>query len=247
MEAVTSSRVFPLHLDVTDSQKIKAVYARVKELLPPDCGLWGVINNAGVASFGLIEWMPLDEFKQIADVNLWGLIEVTKTFLPLVKKAEGRVVNFSSMLGQFSFPSSCAYCITKYGVEAFSDALRREMSQWNVRISIIEPGLFSTGLIDNDKAERMIRGHWESLSEDIKEDYSQEYVERTIKIFHKGLAMSSSHTYKVVNAVVDALMSNNPQTRYQVGFDSKLVTIMALLPSYGPDMIFKQLQMNNLK
>lgn len=58
--------------------------------------------------------------------------------------------------------------------------------------------------------------------------------------------MSSSHTYKVVNAVVDALMSNNPQTRYQVGFDSKLVTIMALLPSYGPDMIFKQLQMNNL-
>lgn len=60
----------------------------------------GMINNAGVASFGLIEWMPLDEFKQIADVNLWGLIEVTKTFLPLVKKAEGRVVNFSSMLGQ---------------------------------------------------------------------------------------------------------------------------------------------------
>ena len=59
-----------------------------------------MINNAGVASFGLIEWMPLDEFKQIADVNLWGLIEVTKTFLPLVKKAEGRVVNFSSMLGQ---------------------------------------------------------------------------------------------------------------------------------------------------
>lgn len=59
-----------------------------------------MINNAGVASFGLIEWMPLDEFKEIADVNLWGLIEVTKTFLPLVKKAEGRVVNFSSMLGQ---------------------------------------------------------------------------------------------------------------------------------------------------
>lgn len=53
------------------------------------------------------------------------------------------------------------------------------MSQWNVRISIIEPGLFSTGLIDNDKAERIIRGHWESLSEDIKEDYSEEYVERS--------------------------------------------------------------------
>jgi len=62
--------------------------------------LWGVVNNAGVARLGLIEWMPFDEFKQVADVNLWGLIDVTKTFLPLVKKAEGRVVNFSSMLGQ---------------------------------------------------------------------------------------------------------------------------------------------------
>lgn len=62
--------------------------------------LWGVVNNAGVANLGLIDWMPVDEFKQAADVNLWGLIDVTKTFLPLIKKAEGRVVNFSSMLGQ---------------------------------------------------------------------------------------------------------------------------------------------------
>ena len=59
--------------------------------------------------------------------------------------------------------------------------------------------------------------------------------------------MCSSHTYKVVDAVVDGLMSNNPQTRYQVGFDSKLVTFMALLPSYGPDVVLQRLLMNNLK
>lgn len=59
-----------------------------------------MVNNAGVACIGLIEWMPFEEFKRTADVNLWGLIDVTKTFLPLVRKAEGRVVNFSSMLGQ---------------------------------------------------------------------------------------------------------------------------------------------------
>ena len=81
--------------------------------------------------------------------------------------------------GQFSVPTSCAYCITKYGVEAFSDALRREMSPWNVRISIIEPGSFSTCLMDGDKAERIIRGCWESLSEEIKENYSEEYLERS--------------------------------------------------------------------
>ncbi|KAL9986083.1 hypothetical protein ACROYT_G000157 [Oculina patagonica] len=247
LEAVTSSRVFALSLDVTDSQRVKAVYERVTELLPPDCVLWGVVNNAGVTSVGLIDWMPFEEFKQMADVNLWGLIDVTKTFLPLVKKAEGRVVNISSMLGQFVVPMSCAYCITKYGVEAFSDALRREMSPWKVRVSIIEPGSFNTGLMDGNKAERILRGRWESLSEEVKNDYSEEYLERSMKNFHKGLRMCSSHTYKVVDAVVDALMSSNPQTRYQVGIDSKLLTFMALLPSSGPDKVLERLFMQNPK
>ena len=81
--------------------------------------------------------------------------------------------------GQFSVPTSCAYCITKYGIEAFSDALRREMSPWNVRVSIIEPGSFNTGLMDGDKAERILRGRWESLSDEVKRDYSEECLERS--------------------------------------------------------------------
>ena len=63
-------------------------------------GLWGLVNNAGIAYLGPIEWTPLEHFKRTADVNLWGTIDVTKTFLPLVKRAQGRVVNFSSVLGK---------------------------------------------------------------------------------------------------------------------------------------------------
>lgn len=62
-------------------------------------GLWGLVNNAGIVLIGPIEWIPLEKSKHIADINLWGMIDVTKTFLPLVKKARGRVVNLSSMLG----------------------------------------------------------------------------------------------------------------------------------------------------
>ena len=64
-------------------------------------GLWGLVNNAGITAIGPIEWLPLEKYKRLADVNLWGMIEVTKTFLPLVKNAQGRVVNFSSMLGEY--------------------------------------------------------------------------------------------------------------------------------------------------
>jgi len=64
-------------------------------------GLWGLVNNAGIVLIGPIEWIPLEKSKHIADINLWGMIDVTKTFLPLVKKARGRVINLSSMLGAF--------------------------------------------------------------------------------------------------------------------------------------------------
>ena len=63
-------------------------------------GLWGVVNNAGILCLSPLEWMPLDDFKQSADVNIWGMIEVTKTFLPLLKRSKGRVVNLSSSAGK---------------------------------------------------------------------------------------------------------------------------------------------------
>ena len=62
--------------------------------------MWAVVNNAGYMSIGPIEWYKMEDFRKMADVNLWGLIEVTKIFLPLVKKAEGRIVNFASVAGE---------------------------------------------------------------------------------------------------------------------------------------------------
>ena len=63
-------------------------------------GLWGLVNNAGIAYAMPIDWASMSIFKRTADVNLWGVIEVTKTFLPLIKKVQGRVVNFSSVGGK---------------------------------------------------------------------------------------------------------------------------------------------------
>ncbi|KAJ7365626.1 Retinol dehydrogenase 5 [Desmophyllum pertusum] len=128
LKSVTSDKLKTFQMDVTDSQQIEDVHEQVKNMLPSGHGLWGLVNNAGIAIFGPVEWTPLDHIKRIADVNLWGVIDVTKTFLPLVKKSQGRVVNLSSLAGRLSYAHWSAYCISKHGVEAFSDALRREMS-----------------------------------------------------------------------------------------------------------------------
>ncbi|XP_078358700.1 retinol dehydrogenase 16-like isoform X1 [Oculina patagonica] len=239
LKSVTSERLKTFQLDVTNSQQIQDLYEQVKGLLPSGHGLWGLVNNAGVTLVGPIEWIPLEKFKRIADINLWGTIDVTKTFLPLVKKARGRVVNLSSMLGRISLPNLPSYCITKYGVQAFSDALRREMSPWGVLVSIIEPGLFKTALSSNERNIQSVQELWDGLSSELK----QEYGEKRLNLIKKGISKSSEKaspdTYKVVDAVVDALTSQRPRTRYAVGLDAKVSIFMStFLPTFITDYLF---------
>lgn len=87
-------------------------------------GLWAVVNNAGI-SFPTApnDWLEIEDFKQMIDVNLIGVVAITLSVLPLIKKAKGRVVNVASVFGRISTLGG-AYCITKYGVEAFNDSLR---------------------------------------------------------------------------------------------------------------------------
>ena len=88
-------------------------------------GLWGVINNAGVSgNAGPVEWMEISDYRECLSVNLFGVIDTTVTFLPLVKKAKGRIVNVASIAGRTSLGGVTPYSVSKYGVEAFSDALR---------------------------------------------------------------------------------------------------------------------------
>ena len=97
-----------------------------------ESGLWGVVNNAGVSgNFGPPEWLTTDDYKAVAAVNLYGLIDVTMTFLPLVKMARGRVVNTASVAGRLSLPMMTSYAVTKYGVEAFTDGLRSDFCYYS--------------------------------------------------------------------------------------------------------------------
>lgn len=87
-------------------------------------GLWAVVNNAGVSvPCGPTDWLTIDDFKQLLAVNLTGVIDVTLSVLPIIKKAGGRVVNVASVFGRIS-PFGGPYCVSKYGVEAFTDGLR---------------------------------------------------------------------------------------------------------------------------
>lgn len=87
-------------------------------------GLWAVVNNAGVGlPSGPTDWLTIEDYKHMLAVNLCGVIDVTLSVLPLIKKAKGRVVNVASVFGRIS-PFGGPYCVSKYGVESFNDSLR---------------------------------------------------------------------------------------------------------------------------
>ena len=141
-------------------------------------GLWAVVNNAGVGFPGLIEWETVEGMKRTVDINLWGMVSITKAFLPLLKRTKGRVVNVASSWGRVAIPGVSAYSISKFGVQAFSDALRNEMRHFGVTVHIIEPGMFKTKIMDARKNIQYLETLWGNLDADTKECYGIQYYEQ---------------------------------------------------------------------
>ena len=142
-----------------------------------------MVNNAGISFPGNIEWQTVEEMKKVVDVNVWGMVSVTKAFLPLLKRTKGRVVNVASSLGRLAVPGGAAYCISKFGVQAFSDALRCEMRHFGVTVHIIEPGFFKTNMTDCKRNIQHMETLWENLDADTKESYGIDYYENGKSLF----------------------------------------------------------------
>ncbi|KAG7466892.1 hypothetical protein MATL_G00147130 [Megalops atlanticus] len=237
LKAETSARLKTVMLNVTDSASIDSAVEFVRAEVG-EYGLWGLVNNAGRSTpIGPTEWMQLEDFKKVLDVNLIGLIEVTLKFLPLVKKAQGRVVNMASVLGRVALNGG-GYCLSKMGVESFSDSLRRDMQHFGVKVSIIEPGFFKTGMTNVDLIEKDLQRLWNQLPTDVKDSYGTKYLDEYLKAqkFCMGI-LCSSDISKVTGCMQHALLARHPRTRYGAGWDAKLLWLpLSYLPSFIADL-----------
>ncbi|XP_068777736.1 17-beta-hydroxysteroid dehydrogenase type 6-like [Struthio camelus] len=237
LRAAASSRLQTLVLDVTSSQSIAAATAWVKGQVG-DRGLWGLVNNAGIAlPTAPNEWLRKEDFVRVLNVNLVGLVEVTLSFLPLVRRAGGRVVNVASILGRLAFYGG-GYCPSKYGVEAFSDSLRRELRPFGVHVAIVEPGYFRTGMADERNVEALDQV-WEQAPAGVRESYGQHYFESFRRTFKESLETHcNSNLSLVTNCMEHALTAVHPRTRYSAGWDARLHYIpLSYLPTALADWL----------
>ncbi|HAS46668.1 MAG TPA: oxidoreductase [Microscillaceae bacterium] len=144
----------PLIFDVTNVQSIQNAAKEVEKTLGKDQGLDGLINNAGIAIGGPLMLQPMEQIRQHFEVNIFGLIEVTRAFLPLLGAREnhpttpGRIVNIGSVNGRIAPPFIGAYVGTKHALEGISQSWRRELLLYGIDVVIIRPGSVNTPIWD---------------------------------------------------------------------------------------------------
>jgi NADP-dependent 3-hydroxy acid dehydrogenase YdfG len=176
-ERIDSSggRALAIETDVADEQQATAFVNRTKEELGR---LDILVNNAGVMLLGPVVGADTSEWRRMIDVNLLGLLYCTHAALPIMgAQGSGHIVNVSSVAGRFATLGAAVYNLTKFGVNAFSEALRQEVVRANVKVTVIEPGMVATELLSHnthplvlEAAKKMRQEVGEPLtSEDIAE------------------------------------------------------------------------------
>lgn len=217
------SKVTVLQIDVTDDKSVENGVQTLYQNLSQK-GLWALINNAGVAVFAETEWCRMDAYNKVIGVNLLGTIRVTKACLPLIRKAQGRVITISSLAGRVALPGFTAYSASKFGLIGFSDSLRREMWKFGVKVISIEPKLYRTAISDSDFHVQSNQKMWSETNENVRVDYGDTYFRAFLEKMLSNLQLSSRRTYQVIDDLMHATSAKYPYTRYVPGLKMQLMS-----------------------
>ncbi len=206
----THERIRGVLLDVEDARAIAAAAQTIA-----GCGLplLGVVNNAGIAVPGPLEYLPIAELRRQFEINVFGAIAVTQAALPLLRQSTGRVVFISSVSGTIAPPFLGAYAGSKFALEALADALRMELSVFGIRVSVIQPGAVRTPIWQKgrDSKTRIVAA--------MPAAASQHYagaLESLVRVTERE-ERSGIQPEIVAQYVLRALTAPHPRARYAIG------------------------------
>ena len=233
LRAEASDRLTPVSLDVTEAAGIAGAAESIGEATT-GLGLAGLVNNAGIAVIGPVEFVPLADLRRQLEINVVGQVAVTQALLPLLRKGNGRIVNISSISGRIALPLFGPYAASKFALEALSDSLRRELRPWGIRVALIEPGVVDTPIWA--KSEAAAATMFDNMGDEARRLYgpvvaaTQRAVDNAKR---KALTPDA-----VAQAVIHALTAKRPKTRYVLGSDARRPAVAArLLPDWLVDRI----------
>ena len=217
-----SNKLKPIILDVTIAETINnAVEIISNEAAYP---LFGLVNNAGIGISGVLEATPEIQLKKLLEVNVIGLHAVTRSFLPLLRKNTGRVVNIGSSASFIAGPGASSYSASKFAVRALSDSLRLELQPLGMFVSLVAPGAIESDIWDKAKVYK----------EELRKSVAQDVLETYRLLITAGDAIvdliKPIPAFEVAKAVAHGLTSKKPKYVYLVGKDAQKAYTFSKLP-----------------
>ncbi|XP_071551124.1 D-beta-hydroxybutyrate dehydrogenase, mitochondrial-like [Panulirus ornatus] len=233
-----SHRLHVLQLDVCKQEQLDFALRTIRLTLADGEVLWALVNNAGISTYGAVEWVPMTTYRKLLDVNVLGAIATTKTFLPLLRKAKGRVVNITSVEGRFATPLFSTYQLTKHALECFSDCLRNEIKRFGVHVSIVEPGNFTAGTeLNTDEATKLYsQDMWIAMDEEVRAAYGANYFDHVVNTKLHNNKTGMADLSPVMEVLTQALTQKFPQCRYVCA--SLSMIIMTFVAEHFPEWVF---------
>ena len=225
--AIRGPGIEPLIIDITNPDHIRALAARVHED-PRDRAVRALVNNAGIGVNAPVEVFALDEWRRLFEVNFFGHIAVTQTLLPALIRGKGRVINISSVGGKIAMATYGPYAGAKFAVEAVSDALRREVAPFGVEVVVVEPGAVKT----NIAGRAIATAH--AVASTMTPEQRQRYGRLVQAVTAQAASVTESSGLSAdaaAKVIAKAVTARKPRTRYTVGRDAALITLLAwILP-----------------
>lgn len=223
----------PIEMDVTKEADIQNVVDTIIKQEGKIDVLW---NNAGYGLYGSVEDVPVDEARKQFEVNLFGLASITQKVIPHMRKANtGTIINTSSMGGKMYTPMGAWYHASKHAVEGFSDCLRLELKQFNIKVVVLEPGIIVT-----EFGDVMLKNLSKFSSKGAYSSLTNKLVAATKKMYDSG---QGSKTTVISNTISKIISATSPKTRYRVGLWAKPMVWMRI---YLGDKLFDKIVMSQV-
>jgi len=200
----------PVSKHIIDTSKLAEIEKLKTEVLAEHGRTTHLINNAGVGLLGTFEQISLEDFEWLMSINFWGVIYGCKVFLPVLREQEkAHIVNISSVFGLVAPPEQTAYCASKFAVRGFTESLRHELEDTNVRVSSVHPGGIKTNIARSSR-----------LGKDTPEDYQKQAAD-----FFDKVALTSPE--QAAEVIIKGIKKENP--RILIGKDAHAINYVSRL------------------
>lgn len=253
-----NKKIVPIQMDVTNNEQVLQASEVVSQWLNKkgkNIVLHAVVNNAGVGSFGFVDWQKLSSYERDMEVNYFGMVQTTKAFLPILKNQvyknlykNSRIINIISAAGIVIAPSFSTYNASKFAAEGFTSGLRIELLDFDIQVVSVNPSFHKTPLTSDENTEKQAKKTWDGMSPEMRTEYGEKFYQAWLENFSNLIHLVMWKPEVAIDEIVASIEAVSPNPQLLLGTDAKYIfSLQKSIPLWLQTNILKTLEQFSVK